>query len=65
VEVVQALQQILLIAGGWLALSMLSWALFFPLLRSASRSDAVIDLEAAEARAEAEALAEGSVARLG
>ena len=52
-ELLQVLQQVLAIAGGWLALSVLSWALFYPLLRTASRSDATMSLEAAEAMARA------------
>jgi hypothetical protein len=61
-ELVQGLQQILSIAGGWLALSVLSWALFYPLLRTASRSDAAMSREAAEAMAMAETPAEATPA---
>jgi hypothetical protein len=52
VELLQVLQQVLAVAGGWLALSVLSFALFYPLLRTASRSDATMRLEAAEAPAD-------------
>jgi hypothetical protein len=56
------LQQILSIAGAWLGLSVLSWALFYPLLRTASRSDATMSLEAAEATTRAQARAEANPA---
>ena len=62
-ELLQVLQQVLAIAGGWLALSVLSWALFYPLLRTASRSDVTMSLEAAEAMARAEAPADVKPAR--
>jgi hypothetical protein len=63
-DVVQAVEQILVIAGWWLALSVVTWAGLFPLLRSASRGEAAIDREAAGARPAGE-LALGATDRRG
>jgi hypothetical protein len=52
-ELVQALQDVLSVAGAWLALSVLTWALLYPLFRAAGRSDAAMTLEEAEAKASA------------
>jgi hypothetical protein len=61
-DVARAMEQVLLIAGWWLALSVAASVAFFPLLRSASRGDAAFEQESAAASTDRES-ASGSIDR--